>query len=235
VAGCGYARVQTVKRERLRGATRSFRSRCALPVQFDFGVVRGAENGDEHANAVQRRHRNSEKDNSQKYGQALLQVAADRDCQGASDLVCLERDDVERESHEAVAQDGEEEGVVKDAFGDCGLEAGELAAREGVEETLGCGERGHAEEHFHRGKGQRSSHQSVGGDGLDGGKYHTKESEEEADHGKVVIAKGRQCNTKDERDHRDVGVAGVGSAVDNAVNDNSRDRAGGSKDLVEGY
>lgn len=133
----------------LRGATRSFRSRCTLPVQLDFRVVRGTENGDKHANSVQWSYGDCEKDNAEKDGKALLEVAADRDSQGASDLVCLERDDVERESHEAVAQDGEEEGGVESAFRHGSLESGELAARVGVEEALGCGERGHAEEYFH--------------------------------------------------------------------------------------
>jgi hypothetical protein len=119
----------------------SFRSRCTLPVQLDFRVVRRTEHGDKHANAVQRRYRNGEEDNAEEDGEALLEVAADRDCQGACDLVCLERDDVERESHEAVAQDGEEEGGVECAFRHCSLESGELAARVGVEEALCCGER----------------------------------------------------------------------------------------------
>ena len=86
----------------------SFGCGCTLPIQLDFRVVRGAQHGNEHTNAVQWRDRDIEEHDAEKNGEALLQVAADGNSKGASDLVSLERDNVERERHDAVANNGEE-------------------------------------------------------------------------------------------------------------------------------
>lgn len=210
--------------------------RCgAFPVQLDFGVVRGAQHSDHHTNTVERRDGDGEEDNAEENSKALLQVAADGDSKGASDLVSLERDNVERERHQAVADNGEQEGPVEDALRYGDLEAAELATGVGVEETLECGKRRHAEEHFHSGECKGSGHKAVGRDRLNGCENDAEEGEEETHHCEVVVAKGSESNTKDERDHRNVGVARVGASVNNAVDDDGRNRAGRSQDLVEGY
>jgi hypothetical protein len=187
----------------------SFGGRCTLPVQLDFRVVRGAHHGNEHTNAVEWRDGDIEEHDAEENGEALFQVAANRNGKGASDLVRLERDNVERERHDAVANNREEESPVEDTFGDCNLEASELAACVRVEQALGCGERRHAEEHLHGGKRKGSSHKAVGCDCLNGCQNHAERCEEESNHGEIVVTECCQCNTEDERNHRDVCVAGV--------------------------
>jgi hypothetical protein len=162
--------------------------RCALPIQLDFRVVRGAQDGNEHTSAIEWRHRDAEEHDAEEYGEALFQIAADRDGKSSCDLVRLERDNVERECHDAVADDGEEERVVKDTLGDCDFETNELSACVGVEQTLGCGERRHAEEDLHGGQRKRSSHKAIGCDGLDSCQNHTERCEQEANHGEIVVA-----------------------------------------------
>jgi len=162
---------------------------CALPIQLDFRVVRGAQDGNEHTDTVKWRHCDLEEHDAEKYGEALFQIAADRDGKSAGDLVRLERDNVERERHDAVADDGEEERVVKDTLGDCDFETNELSTCVGVEKTLGCGEWRHAEEDLHGGQRKRSSHKAVGCNGLDSCQNHTESCEQETDHGEVVVAK----------------------------------------------
>jgi SLT domain-containing protein len=187
----------------------SFGCGCALPIQLDFRVVRGAQDGNKHTDTVEWCHRDIEEYNAKEYGEALFQVAANRDGESACDLVRLERNNVERERHHAVADDGEEERVVENAFCDRNFEASELAARVSVKQALRCGERRHAEEDLHSGQRKRSSHEAVGCDGLDSCQNHTERREQEADHSEIVVTKCSQCDTEDERNHRDVGIAGV--------------------------
>jgi len=149
LARCGYTHVQ--KRKEPRGAMHLLGCGCALPVQLDFRVVRGAQHGNEHADTVEWRHRDIEEHDAEEDGEALLQVAAYRDSKGASDLVRLERDNVERERHDAVTDNREEELPVEDTLSDSDLEAGELAACVGVKQALSCGERRHAKENLHGG------------------------------------------------------------------------------------
>lgn len=213
----------------------SFGCGCTLPVQLNFGVVRGAHHGNEHTNAVEWRDRDIEEHDAEENSEALLEVAAYRNGKGASHLVRLERDDVKRECHDAVANNGEKELPVEDTFGDCDLEAGKLAACVGIEQALGCGEWRHAEEHLHGGQCKGSSHQAVGRDSLDGCQNHAERCKKEANHGEIVVAECSQCDTEDEGNHRDVSIAGVGSCVGDAVDDDSCDWTGRSQNLVEWY
>ena len=187
----------------------SFGGRCTLPIQLDFRVVRGAQYGNEHTDAVEWRDRDIEEHDSEKNGEALFQVAANRNGKSASDLVRLERDNVERERHDAVANNGEEELPIEDTLRDCDLEGGKLAACVGVEQALSCGERRHAEEHLHGGQRKGSSHKAVGCNCLDGCQDYTKRGEKESNHGEIVVTKCCQCDTEDEWNHRDVSIAGV--------------------------
>ena len=112
----------------------------SLPVELDLAVPPGSNDCDEHAYAVQRRDSHSEQEDPEQDGESLLQIAADRDCQCASNFVGLERDDIEREGHRTVADQGENEGAVKNAFTDGDSKATQLATRGGVKEALDCGQ-----------------------------------------------------------------------------------------------
>lgn len=75
--------------EEPRGAMQLFGCGCTLPVQLDFRVVRGAQHGNEHTDAVEWRDCDVEQHDAEEDGKALFQVAADGNGKGASDLSTL--------------------------------------------------------------------------------------------------------------------------------------------------
>lgn len=96
----------------------------------------------------------------------MLEVSADAQGQSTSQLVGLERGDIEHECQNAVAEQGEDNSRGEVAF--CG-EVGEACDFSGavcVDEGLCGGKGGHAQEQFEGGELQAASQEAVGCDSL---------------------------------------------------------------------
>lgn len=81
--------------------------RCLFPllvIQFSFAVDTCTDHGDSHSSPVEQIDGNVEKKNADQDCEALLEVAAYRHCESASQFVRVERRDVEEESEEAIAR-----------------------------------------------------------------------------------------------------------------------------------
>lgn len=76
--------------------------------------------------------------------------------------------------------------------------------------------------------------QAVGGDGLDSGDDGTEESEEEASGGGVVVSVGCEADANDDGYEGEVGLQGIVTVENDAVDCDDEDRGGSSQDLVKG-
>lgn len=105
-------------------------------------------------------------DDAEANRQALLQVTADAHRQGTSNLVRLERSNVEGECEDAVAEKSDKGGEADVTLHTHGVEVSELAGGDGAGQRLHSRKGRHAQQDLHSGEGQGASHNAVGSNGL---------------------------------------------------------------------
>ena len=156
----------------LVGGGSSLLALSVLVVELSLAVDSSTKHCDGHTRTVKQVDGNIKEEDTKGNGQALLEVTANSHGQSTSKLVGVERRNVEKQSEETVAEERSESGRQRDVSrGDELVEAADFTGSSGASQSLEGGERGHAEEELNRGKGERTSHESVGDDSLHYGQY----------------------------------------------------------------
>ena len=139
----------------------------SLVVELGLAVDGGTAHGDGHTAAIEEINVDVEEEDTEKYGETLLEIAANSHGKGTGDLVGVEGGDVEEEGEETVTSKDEDGAADVDFWGrHLGSESGDFTGRGGAGEGLKGGERRHAHEELHGRKGEGARHESVGDDGL---------------------------------------------------------------------